>query len=152
MGKRLLKPEVGNVFAVPLPDGRGSIGQVIAVLNDAGAVACALFPVSVEMGQSVPELPQPILVQVITPDLLARGYWPVLETREVRVPSSLFHWEDYREAGWVGLKIIGSGIIREFVAAYYGFAPWNMMADPEFFTKLLIEGAERPTAAYSAGG
>ncbi len=61
-----------------------------------------------------------------------------------------FHWEDYRDLLWVGANIYGSAIIREFMEAYHGLAPWDTMADPEYFTSLLVKGTAKPHCAYSA--
>jgi hypothetical protein len=97
-------------------------------------------------------LGDPIAVQLVTADLLQRRHWPVLDTRRVSISSINFHWEDYRDTRWVGVKILGSGIAREFMEAYHGFSPWDAMADPDYFAKLLVKGASRPPAAYAAGG
>jgi len=152
LGKRLLKPEVGDVFAIPLPDGDQAIGQVVARIDELGSVGCALFPLKHRPHDPVPVLRDPISVQLVTSDLLQRRYWPILDTRPVNVSSNHFQWEDHREAQWIGAKIRGSGIIREFMEAYHGFSPWDAMADPEYFTKLLVNGASRPPTAYAAGG
>ena len=58
-----------------------------------------------------------------------------------------FVWEAFRDKLWVGAVIRGSGIVREFMEAYHGFIPWNTMADPDYFTKMLVENAPKPPSA-----
>ncbi|HEV7269112.1 hypothetical protein [Pseudoxanthomonas sp.] len=150
MGRRLLKPEIGDLFAIPLPDGDQGLGQVVARIDELGAVGCALFDHKHRPSDSVPPLGQPISVVLSTSDLLQRRYWPILGNRPVTVSATYFTWEAFRDAYWVGVSIQGSGIIHEFMEAYHGFSPWDAMADPDYFTKLLIK-CNRPPSAYVVG-
>jgi hypothetical protein len=150
LAKKFVKPRVGDVFAIPLPDGDQAIGQVVSDIQELGAVGCAFFALKVRPEDRVPDLGNPISVLLTTQDLLQRRYWPVLESRPVGVPEAHFAWEDFRDKLWVGTVIRGSGIVREFMEAYHGFIPWNTMADPDYFTKLLIEGEVKPASAYVA--
>ena len=70
----------------------------------------------------------------------------------VKVSPKLFAWEGFRRHRWVGATILGSGIIRQFVNAYHGLTPWDTMADPVYFTKLLVKGAAMPSCAFEAKG
>ena len=152
MGKRLLEPEVGDVFAIPLPDGDQAIGQVVAKIDDLASVGCVLFSVKHHPNSPLPKLAQPISVLLVTPELLQRRVWPVIEHRAVNVPPEYFGWEAFRRALWVGAKIRGAGIIRQFMEAYHGFGPWDAMADPDYFSNLLVKGATRPPNAYVSKG
>ncbi len=42
--------------------------------------------------------------------------------------------------GWIGAKVIGSGIIASFLSAFYNLRDWTEMKDPEYYTKLLRPG------------
>jgi hypothetical protein len=148
----LLKPKVGDVFAIPLPDGDQAIGQVVACVEELGSVGCALFAFKQRPGAALPVLSQPVAVLLVTQELLQRGVWPVLEHRSSRVPPKYFGWEVFRNALWVGAKIHGAGIVREFMEAYHGFSPWDAMADPRYFNNLLVKGATVPPSAYVSGG
>ena len=152
LGRRLLKPEVGDVFAIPLPDGDQAIGQVVARVDDLGSVGCALFSFKHQPNAPLPKLVQPISVLLVTPELLQRRVWPVVEQRSVKVASKYFGWEAFRRALWVGAKIHGAGIVREFMEAYHGFGPWDAMADPNYFSNLLVKGSTMPPSAYVSGG
>ena len=150
LGRRLLKPEIGDVFAIPLPDGDQALGQVVAWVEDLGAVGCALFDHTHRPSHPVPPLGQPSSVVLSTPDLLQRRYWPILGNRPVMVSADHLTWEGFRDVHWVGVSIQGSGIIRQFMEAYHGFSPWDAMADPDYFTELLIK-RKMPPGAYVAG-
>lgn len=149
MGRRLLEPALGDVFAIPLPDEDQASGQVVARIDELGSVGCALLDCKHRPREPVPSLRDPIAVLLVTPDLIQRRYWTILENRPIQVSALHFTWEDHREEGWVGVRIYGSGIIREFMEAYHGFHPWDAMADPEFFSSLLLKGRTRPLAAYT---
>jgi hypothetical protein len=152
MGKKFAKPEIGDVFAIPLLDGDHALGQVVAVVQELGSVGCAIFPSKIRPQDPVPNLGVPISVLLVTADLLQRGYWPVIMSSPVKVSPKLFTWECFRRHLWVGTKIHGSGIVREFVDAYHGLIPWDTMADPDYFTKLLVKGAATPSCAFAAKG
>jgi hypothetical protein len=152
LGKRLVKSALGDVFAIPLPDGDQAIGQVVALVPELGAIGCALFSLKTPSQGPIPSLGSPVSVLLVTPDLLQRRYWPVLDKRAVNVSAAHFYWEDYRELLWVGAKIYGSAIVREFMEAFHGLAPWDTMAGPAYFSNLLVKGAAKPKSAYSARG
>jgi hypothetical protein len=44
----------------------------------------------------------------------------------------------------LGAETKGSGILNNFVAAYFGQFPWNGYKDPDYFDKLLISPSKRP--------
>jgi hypothetical protein len=61
------------------------------------------------------------------------------------VARSDFPYEHLRKSGWVGAKIRGAGVVEEFINAFYGLLPWDSRYDPEYFDKLLISPAKRPS-------
>jgi hypothetical protein len=80
-----------------------------------------------------------------TRDLLDDGVWPVVGNRPVAVPKKLFLWEHTRSSGWVGAKVIGSGIPNELLDAFRGLAPWDAYKDPAYLDGLLVSPAKKPT-------
>src|SRR5215471_2046593 len=79
-----------------------------------------------------------------TRDLLDSGAWRIVGRRPVELPSEMFPYENTREAGWVGAKVIGSGNLNEFVNAYFGLTPWDDWKDPTYLDKLLISPDKKP--------
>jgi len=62
----------------------------------------------------------------------------------------MWAWEKFRDRSWVGATIYGSGIAAQFLSAYHGLSPWDAMAEPDYFDKLLLPSVSRPIAAYAA--
>ena len=140
----------GDYFTVPLEDstpGPFALGQVLSVepqaLNSCG---CAFWP-SVA-GDHVRQLcTPPIIVTLVTPDLLKSKIWKILGNAAVTVPTRARKYEAFRKSGWVGAKIIGSGIVRSALRAYNGLEYWDDFADPEYVSKLLQPGVGVPSHA-----
>lgn len=142
--------DVGNIFAIPLGDGTFGVGHVVGreaeVLN---SVTVALYRTRLAGGElsgrtSVPPLDDLLAVQFTTKDLLTRRIWKVLANVPVDLPGNLFPYEDTRANGWVGAKMIGSGILVRFLRSYHGLDCWDQMHDPDYFDKLLVTKECRP--------
>ena len=149
--KKRQKYKKGDVFVVPLCDGTYSLGQVLSPEPKAlNSVACAYYSLRIVDGPIL-DIPTPlpldnlISVTLTTPDLLNRATWPVVADRTVNVPSKKRPYERYRSKEWVGAKIIGSGIIRQFLNAYFGLAPWDAMDDPNYYESLLLDPSLKPS-------
>lgn len=141
---------VGDVFLVKTNDGKSVIGQIVAqeqhVLN---CVSCAFFDwrISEEpeiMGLQTLPLKKMFSILFVTRDLLDNGVWRIVGHLPVIVPKELFPYENLRQGGFVGAKVIGSGIINEFLNAYYALTPWDDWKDPEYLDKLLLSPDKKP--------
>jgi len=148
MAKRRQVWKVGDVFVVPTSDGQAVLGQVIAhepeVLN---SVSSAFFDVRIDRDNNwVGILPIQKIFSVlfVTRDLLDIGVWRVIGHQPVRVARDLFPYERLRDRGFVGAKVIGSGIVREFLDAYYGLTPWDAWKEPDYLDHLLISPDKKP--------
>ena len=144
MGRRRQPWKVGDLFALPLNDGRAILGQVIGQENDAlNSVSVALFdrilepdPVAV-----MARLDEVFAVLFATRDQLDAGAWKVFASSLVEIPPELFPWEHTRHSRWVGAEIHGSGNIASMVNAYFGLTPWNERS--AYFDGLLVSPAKR---------
>jgi hypothetical protein len=83
-------------------------------------------------------------VQFVTGDLLKKGRWKIYAHAAVRLPQSDFPYEECRANRWIGAKMIGSGIIESFLAAFHGLGYWDEMKDPEYYDHLLFPRVGRP--------
>jgi len=54
-------------------------------------------------------------------------------------------YETLRRSGFIGAKVRGSGIVEEFVNAFYGFAPWDDWYVPDYLDAFLISASKKPT-------
>jgi hypothetical protein len=139
----------GAVFLVPLSDGNCAVGQVLRRTPGAlNSVICAFYDFRRHCTDSVDisELSEKRLVaiQFTTPDLLDNSTWRVAGQGPVRHLDLRRDIETIESSDWVGAKVIGSGIIRKFLDAYYGLRSWNAWADPAYLDKLLISPDRRP--------
>ena len=149
MGRRRQAWSVGSVFTVALKDGQHALGQVISyepeVLNSVGV---ALFDSRVPTREDAlvgePALANAFAILFATRDLLDSGVWQVSGDRAVAIPKRLFPYEHLRATGFIGARVIGSGIITEFLNAFYALAPWDDWHDPQYLDRLLLSPAKKP--------
>ena len=140
----------GDVFLVPLKDGSQSVGQVLSITKRAlNSCICAFFDIRLPNGVKKVEQALKegdlIAVQFVTVDLLKKGYWPVIEAREVEIDIEKYiPLQDIEQKGFVGAHIEGSGIIQEFLSAYYALRPWDTWYEPDYLDKLLVSPDKRP--------
>lgn len=141
--------KTGDVFWVPLDDGTVVLGQVLEIQKDAlDSITCAFFDVRrAEPGEHIKDLISPICIQFVTKDLFTNGTWKRVDNAPVSVPISLLPYRETEKNGWVGARIIGSGIIRMFLSAFYGLRSWDEMHDPNYYENLLLPGVQRQTDA-----
>ena len=140
----------GNVFLVPLNDASYAVGQILAISKKAlNSCLCAFFDIHLTTG--VEKLDEPltegglIAVQFVTIDLLKKGVWIGIGHRSVALDVEKYvPLMRLEQSGYVGAKIIGSGIIREFLSAYYALRPWDTWHDPNYLDKLLVPERKRP--------
>lgn len=71
-------------------------------------------------------------------DLLKKGKWKIHKQATVRLSASFFPCKETRAYGWVGAKMIGSGIIESFLSAFHGLRFWDEMKDPKYYDHLLL--------------
>lgn len=151
MTRRNQKWTVGDVFVIKTLDNRYVAAQIVGreaeVLN---SVTIAVFDEGFENPNDAMQakLDTSYVISVVfsTRDSLDRGIWHIVGNRPVMIPKNLFPYEHLRgEAEWVGAIVHGSGIINEFVNAYYGLLPWDDWADPAYLDKLLVKPDKKPT-------
>jgi len=146
-------PKVGDVFVVPLADGSKCIAQVLEIepilMN---SITCAFF--DIRSNEDSPETSNLTLseentlsCQFVTRDLFNRGVWKRIGNRPPTIKESLYPYRETKGKGWVGAKVIGSGIVESFLNAYFGLGDWREMKDPDYYNKLLFKGRKGPKCA-----
>jgi hypothetical protein len=149
MPKRKEQWSEGDLFAVPLMDGTAAVGQILHLTPQAlNSAVCAYYGVRVWDGIT-PEkaLGDDKLIAVLftTRDLLDSGKWRVVDRAAPRHLDQLSALRELECNGFVGAKIIGSGIITKLLEAYFGLRPWDAFADPLYLDKLLVAPDRRPS-------
>lgn len=138
------KTNVGDVFWVPLEDGSFSIGQIVEVKPEVlNSITCAFYDLRSNVPNTDPVILNDLVsVQFVTPDLFKSGKWRKQCNMPVNLSPKLLPYRSTESDGWVGAKVIGSGIINMFLSAFYGLRDWREMYDPNFYQSLLQPGVE----------
>lgn len=142
--------KIGDVFAIPLKNGKWGVGQVVGQEREAlnSFVGC-FFAISIEsldigdVGQLNHE--SLISIQFVTRDLLDSGKWPIIGNKPLQ---NLGHEEVINEARnnrYIGTKIRGSGVIAKFINAYWGLHPWDAWHNPKYLDQLLVSSQKKPS-------
>ena len=75
---------------------------------------------------------------------LNNGTWAKVAILPPIVAKSDFPNEKFASSGYAGAKHSSAGLFNEFLAAYHGFVPWNVMADEDYWDSYLNAGKSRP--------
>lgn len=149
MGRKFQKWSIGDVFTVPLLDGRYGVGQVV------GREADVLNSVSVAFFDRTCDDPTEALsidrtedrvfsVVFATREQLDRGSWKVVGNEPVAIPTRLLPHEDKRSSRFVGAAVFGTKILDEFLNAYFGLTWWDDWKDPNYLDALLVSPTKKP--------
>jgi hypothetical protein len=144
----------GRLFLIPLKADGFGIGQIVENHGKPlGAYSCLFFSKKLSTPKdtfSFDDLSNRLIsIQFVTPDLLWNGHWDVLSIEPVFVPEEKFISRPFQQKGsYVGANVVGSGNITEFLSAWHGQKPWNMVYDPEYFDKLLLENVIKPNSVF----
>lgn len=147
MGKRKQAWSIGDVLMIPQKDGGYAPAQILDHVMK-NVVGIALYERRVSKETKYPNLSalHPVSVLLTTRDLLDEGMWEVVGKQRIAVPADKRPYERFRESDWVGSKTYGSGIVRVFLDACFGLAPWDDWKDPNYLDALLLDPTTRPAA------
>jgi hypothetical protein len=141
-------PKVGDVFTVPLDDGSHTLGQVVEtdpiLMN---SITCVFydarsFDVQIDILEALGEV-NPIACQFVTRDQFNKGKWRRIGRVTPTFSQKQYPYRETRKNGWIGAKVIGSGIINDFLSAFYGLRDWEEMKDPKYYSTLMLPGVSR---------
>ena len=136
---------VGDVVIIPQKDGQFVPCQLLDHVME-NVVGVSLYEMRLARGDEVPDLGsiQPISILLTTRDLLDEGMWEVVGRQEVAVSQERRPYERFRSADWIGAKVQGAGIVRQFLDACFGLDPWDDWKDPDYLDALLLDPTRRP--------
>lgn len=141
----------GMVYAVPLTDGSFGVAQAGEPQgNFINVIYVTLFS---QRYVQRPALPPALSIDAVVSlsatwrQALNRGGWLALGVAPALVRREQFPNEQFAAQGYVGAKHYDAGILAEFLSAWHGFLPWNVMHDPSYFDRLLLAGQARPGTA-----
>jgi len=145
------KWKVGDLFVVQTSDGKFVLGQIV------GREASAMNSISVAFFDRRLDSPNEAVnaaasvnandafaILFVTRDQLDSGKWQLVGCLEPIIPQAMLPYENLRQTGFVGAKIIGSGIANKFLDAFYALRPWDAWHNPNYLDGLLISPAKKP--------
>lgn len=146
--KKKKKWVIGDVFLIPLADGKYSVGQVVAQDKEAlNSVVCVFSVEKVEDAGENVSLNSDSIVSALftTPDLLDSGDWPVVGNEPPVSIDNFIDMKKLKSEGFLGVKIIGSGVVIKFMDACFGLYPWDGFFEPDYLDKLLLSSDKKPS-------
>lgn len=141
---------VGDIFTVRLKNEQYVLGQIVGreakVLN---SVTVAFYDQTFSEEKEaayVSSLDRERIFSVVfsTRESLDSGDWHVVGKQGINLTAEELPYEHLRGVGFVGAKIFGSGILEEFLNAFYALVPWDDWQDPNYLDQLLISPSKKP--------
>jgi hypothetical protein len=150
MIKREQTWKIGDFFSIKLLDGSFSLGQIIGIEPQAlNSVICAFYSIRflspTEFNGTVADADL-VAVLFVTRDLLDTGHWKILVSGAFPNASKYLPLSTLRNNGFVGAKIVGSGIVVKLMSAYFGLSPWDAFYRPDFLDSLLVSPDRKPSS------
>ena len=135
--------KTGDVFSIPLADNMFSFGQVL----NKRYCTCVLF----NFKSNEPDLSksdflklQPLsILHLSNGNLLNNGRWKIIFNEQAKLDANAGYGG---RAGTIGsISYGGCGVMADLANAYWGFQPWNVMYEEDYYDKLLLQGVIKPT-------
>ena len=140
--------KTGMVYAVPLKDGSFGIAQSGDAQGEfINVIYVALFADRyTHIPDEAPPLNRDAAISLTATwrQALNRGEWPSLGVAPEIFKKSEFPNERYARKGYVGAKNYDAGLLADFLSAFHGLLPWNVMHDPSYYDGFLRPGLPRP--------
>ncbi len=156
MARKRQKWKEGDVFLLPLEDGSHCVGQVLQITKRAlNSVVCSFSKVRTSLADRSASFEKNDIVAVLftTPDQLNDGEWSVIRHESQHDSADKYlDMQRFEAADFVGVKVIGSGIIVSLMRAWFGLEPWDDFFDPNYLDKCLLPGVSRPDTAVLLKG
>lgn len=138
----------GMVYAVPLADGSFGIAQAGESQGPfVNVIYVSLFlDRYMQIPDEVPNLKRDTAVSLVATwrQALNRGEWLSLAVSPEVFRKIEFPNERFANNGYVGAKEYDAGLLANFLSAFHGLLPWNVMHNPSFYDELLLPGSPRP--------
>jgi hypothetical protein len=139
----------GDYFMVPLNDGTFGLGQVVSLepgaLNSLVATFYDARFSSQDIDPSILHKESTLLAALfVTRDLLDSGRWKVFGNAAPPDVQKYLNIQALRKSGYIDARIIGSGIVQQFLNACHCLEPWNQFHKPDYLDHLLISPDRKP--------
>jgi hypothetical protein len=151
MARRKQSWNIGDIFTVQIKDQRFVLGQIVGreaeVLNSVSVAFYDLRCDAIQEAQDISSLDLEKIFSIlfVTRESLDSGDWQIVGSCAINIPKEWMPYEHLRSKRFVGAKVIGSGIIDEFLNAYYALVPWDDWKDPQYLDRLLLSVDKKPS-------
>jgi hypothetical protein len=133
MGARRKIFATGDVFYVSLENYGDVLGVVLLEQGDASKYLACGFSLKRDDETSAPLCGDDLIaVSLITPENLERGRWPVVGKIDPIDPRNYVELNAAATKDFIGVPVVGGGVIHKFLDACVGSRSWTSFADPEF--------------------
>ena len=137
-----------DVFAVPLLNGKYSIGHILdqRMIN---TVRIALYDECIndlnciDFANLVGDKNLISLIEV-TREQLDYGVWTIIGNKKNTIPVENYPNEKFRSNKWINSIVRDAALAEDFVNSYYGFLPWDDWFDPNYLDEYLISPSKKP--------
>ena len=138
----------GTVYGVPLKDGSFGIAQAIDEMMPT-VIYVALFS---DRFDTLPRNSD-ILIEENIISLTAtwrqdlnNGSWAKIGDLDPVVSKNSFPNEKFASSGYVGAFHSDAGLLSDFLSAYHGLEPWNVMYEPDYWEQYLNTNKPKPSS------
>jgi len=143
MASKKVKYRVGDVFLIPSSRYGCYVGQVaVDIASEIGALFCFIFDKKVSHEDECEYLDLKcsdiISANLITPELIKHGVWKVCRNMPVPMHPALHELEIARRHGFVGSRVVGSGLVAEYLDTFYGVIDVNRWPDPKYVWRFFL--------------
>lgn len=143
MARKRVKYKVGDVFLIPSSKEGFYVGQVAAdTTKEIGAPFCFIYGKSVFSDNECMDLTldtlQIISASLITPELIKFGEWKICANRPVPPHAAMQNLEQARTNLFVGSRIVGGGLVPEYLDTFYGIVDVNQWPDPKYVYRFFL--------------
>jgi hypothetical protein len=152
MARRARAAVVGDLFLIPQPNGKYTLGQILAFWPDTTAiVTLGLFKPEMVRNVDAPTCARIVqecsstlkLIAVVSTGVgpIRKGAWPIIGAAGVSVPPDVLPTIPYRTGSGVGGTIQSAPLVETLIAAYRGLVDWDsrLPGRPGYLRSLLFE-------------
>jgi hypothetical protein len=148
MRKKKINWQINDVFAIPLLNGKYSVGYILdqRMVN---TVRIALYD---EVVVNLADIDVSILVNTdnlislieVTREQLDYNVWKIVGHKKTDIPVERYPNEQFRANKWINSIVYDAALAEDFVNAFNALIPWDDWYDPNFLDEFLVSTSKKP--------
>ena len=139
----------GDVFAIPLDNGKYSIGHILdqRLIN---TIRIALFDEVIESINDITvdtlcDIQKLISLIEVTKEQVEYGVWKIIGKKESLIAQDKYANEKFRKNDSAGSKVYDAALAEDFVNAFYALIPWDDWFNPDYLDNFLVDKSKKPS-------